>query len=118
MWPVTLRGKKIEIREIEPSDVDAIARVIGAPDVLRYTTWRGPADADAAAGFVRMARETAKAVPRTEYLMTIVDLESGQVAGSGGIRIEDPDARVGSLLVSSTRTGGIAASARRRPRWP
>ena len=99
MYPVTLRGKNIEIREIEPRDVDSIARVIGAPSVLQYTTWRGPADADAAAGFVRMAWETAAAVPRTEYVMAIVDLESGEVAGSGGIRIEDADARVGSLRV-------------------
>lgn len=99
MYPVTLHGETIEIREIEATDVDAIARVIGAPDVLRYTTWRGPADAEAAAGFVRMAQETAAVVPRTEYLMAIVDVESGQIAGSGGIRIEDAVAGVGSLRV-------------------
>jgi hypothetical protein len=34
MHPVILRGKKTGIREIEPSEVGAPARVIGAPDVL------------------------------------------------------------------------------------
>jgi RimJ/RimL family protein N-acetyltransferase len=97
MYPVTIRGTTIAIREIESGDVDAIARIIGAPDALRYTTWSGPADGEAAAGFVRMAQETARSVPRTEYLLAIVDLDSGEVAGTGGIRIEDADAGRGSL---------------------
>jgi [ribosomal protein S5]-alanine N-acetyltransferase len=89
--------RTIEIREIESGDVAAIARIVRAADVLRYTTWRGPADDEAAAGFVRMAQETATSVPRTEYLLAIVALDSGDVAGTGGIRIEDADAGVGSL---------------------
>jgi [ribosomal protein S5]-alanine N-acetyltransferase len=96
MYPVTIRGTTIVIREIETNDVDAIARIICAPDVLRYTTWRGPADREAAAAFVRMAQETATSVPRTEYLLAIVDLDSGEV-GAGGIRIENADAGRGSL---------------------
>jgi len=35
MCAVTLRGDTVEIREIEAADVDAIARIIGAPDVLQ-----------------------------------------------------------------------------------
>jgi RimJ/RimL family protein N-acetyltransferase len=97
MYPVNISRTTIEIREIEPGDLDAIARIIGAEDVLRYTTWRGPADREAAAGFVRMAREAAASVPRTEYLLAIVDVDSGEVVGTGGIRIEDPGTGLGSL---------------------
>jgi RimJ/RimL family protein N-acetyltransferase len=97
MHPVTVRGERIEIREIESADVDALAGVIGAPDVLRYTTWKGPADREAAAEFVRTAQESAIAEPRTEYLLAIVSNDSGEVVGTGGIRIEDASAGVGSL---------------------
>jgi RimJ/RimL family protein N-acetyltransferase len=97
MHPVTLHGERIEIREIHPADVDAIARIIGAPDVLRYTTWKGPSDREAAAEFVRTAQESAAAEPRTEYRLAIVSKDSGEVVGTGGIRIEDPYAGVGSL---------------------
>jgi len=97
MHPVTVRGETIEIREIHPADVDAIARIIGAPDVLRYTTWTGPADRDAAAHFVGMAQESAAAEPRTEYLLAIVSNDSGEVVGTGSIRIEDASSGVGSL---------------------
>lgn len=97
MHPVTLRGRTIEIREIEPADVGAIARIIGAPGVLRYTTWMGPTDEEAASHFVRTAQESAAAVPRTEYTLAIVANDSGEVVGTGGIRIEDPAAGLGSL---------------------
>ena len=92
-----MRGKTIEIREIERDDLAAVARIIGAPDVLRYTTWKGPADTGAAERFVEMAQSSATAVPRVEYLLAIVDVGSGMVAGTGGIRIEDADTGVGSL---------------------
>jgi RimJ/RimL family protein N-acetyltransferase len=67
------------------------------PDVLRYTTWTGPADQDAAADFVRTARASAAAEPRSDYTLAIVSNDSGEVVGTGGIRIEHPSAGVGSL---------------------
>ena len=75
------------VREIETGDAAAIARVIGAPNVLRYTTWKGPADAEEATNFVSMAKDTAVAIPRDEYLLATVDIESGEVAGAGDLRI-------------------------------
>jgi hypothetical protein len=77
MHPVTVRGERIEIREIHSADVAAISRIIGARDVLRYTTWKGPADREAGAELVRIAQESAAAEPRTEYLLTIVSNDSG-----------------------------------------
>ncbi len=97
MYPVAIHGRTIQIREIRSDDAAAIARIIGEPEVLRFTTWKGPADLDAAEQFVRAAQETAAATPRIEYTLAIVARDSGEVVGTGGIRIEDQTGRVGSL---------------------
>jgi RimJ/RimL family protein N-acetyltransferase len=97
MFPVAIRGESIELREMEPEDVPSIAEIIADEAVLRYTTWKGATDPEAAEGFVRMAQETAAATPRIEYLLTIAYLPSGEVIGTGGIRQEDDAGEMGSL---------------------
>ena len=96
MFPVTIRGRSIELREMRLEDAPAIADVIAFEAVLRYTTWKGPADLEAAEGFVRFAQETAVVTPRTEYLLSIA-LPTDEVIGAGGLRVQDEDKRVGSL---------------------
>ena len=117
--PPKWEREQIDIREIHAADVDAIARIIGAPDVLRYTTWKGPADEEAAAAFVRTAVESAAAELRVEYLLADVYRDSGGGRGNGwdsdrGSRRRESD-RSG---VSCIPIGGGAGSGRRRPGWP
>ncbi|MGH2538995.1 MAG: GNAT family N-acetyltransferase [Actinomycetota bacterium] len=97
MFPVAIRGDAIELRELEPTDAASLAVVIADEAVLRYTTWMGPTDLEAAEGFVRMAQETAVATPRIEYLLAVALLATGEVIGAGGIRIEDEASQVGWL---------------------
>jgi RimJ/RimL family protein N-acetyltransferase len=99
MYPVQIRGDTIELREFEEQDAVAIAAVIGDEAVLKYTTWKGPADFEAAQGFIRLAQEMAAASPRMEYILAIADLGTGEVFGAGGIRVEDEAGEVGSLRV-------------------
>ena len=97
MFPIAIRGESIELREMGPEDVPSLAEIIADEAVLRYTTWQGATDSEAAAGFVRRAQETAAATPRIEYLLTIAYLLSGEVIGTGGIRQEDDAAEMRSL---------------------
>lgn len=97
MFPVATRGEAIDLRELEPADAASLAVVIADEGVLRYTTWEGPSDRQAAERFGRMAQETAVAMPRIEYLLAIALVETGEVIGTGGIRHEDHASQVGSL---------------------
>jgi hypothetical protein len=72
---------------LEEHDAAAIAAVIGDEAVLAYTTWKGPSDLEAAKGSIQLARETAAASPRVEYLLAIADRDTGEVFGTGGIRV-------------------------------
>jgi len=99
MYPVKVRGDTIELRELETQDAGAIAAVIRDEAVLKYTTWKGPSDLEAAEGFIDLAQKTAAASPRTEYMLAIVVLGTGAVFGTGGIRVEDEAGEVGSLRV-------------------
>jgi [ribosomal protein S5]-alanine N-acetyltransferase len=99
MYPVNIRGDTIELRELDEQDAAAVAAIIGDEAVLKYTTWKGPTDFEAAGGFIRLAQETAAASPRIEYILAITDLGTGKVFGTGGIRVEDEAGEVGSLRV-------------------
>jgi RimJ/RimL family protein N-acetyltransferase len=112
MYPIRIRSDTIELRELEDHDAIAIAAIIGDDAVLEHTTWKGPSDLEAAKGFVRLAQQTAAASPRIEYLLAIADAGSGEVFGTGGIRLEDEAGEVGSLrvLLRRDRWGRGAAS--------
>jgi [ribosomal protein S5]-alanine N-acetyltransferase len=97
MFPVAIRGDTIDLRELKPEDAASLAAVIADEAVLRYTTWKGPADLGAAKGFVRMAQETAAVAPRIEYILAITLVATGELIGSGGIRREGEEGQVGSL---------------------
>jgi RimJ/RimL family protein N-acetyltransferase len=99
MYPIEVRSDTIELRELEEKDAAAIAAIIGDEAVLQYTTWKGPSDLEAAEGFIHLAQETAAASPRVEYLLAIVARSTGEVFGTGGIRMEDEAGSVGSLRV-------------------
>jgi RimJ/RimL family protein N-acetyltransferase len=99
MFPVAVQGDTIELRELEAEDGASIAARLADEAVLRYTTWEGPADREAAERFVRLARETAAASPRKEYRLAIGMQHSGEVVGTGGIRHEDEVGEVGSLRI-------------------
>lgn len=97
MFPVVIRSDKVELREMEAPDAAAVAEMIADEAVLRYTTWKGATDVEAAKRFVRTAQETAATAPRVEYLLSIAYLPTGEVVGTCGIRLEDAGAQVGSL---------------------
>jgi len=97
MFPVEIQGETIDLRELEAEDAPAIAAVIADEAVLRYTTWKGPADLEAAKGFVRLAQESAAATPRRQYTLAIALRRSGEVIGTGFIRHDDEEGKVGSL---------------------
>jgi ribosomal-protein-alanine N-acetyltransferase len=98
MLPVAIQGDTIELREMRAEDAASLAQIIADEAVLRYTTWKGATDIEAAEGFIRVAQETAAVMPRIEYMLTIAYLPTGEVIGTGGIRQEDEDGgEVGSL---------------------
>lgn len=99
MYPIKLQGDTIELRELDKEDAAAIAAVIGDEAVLQFTTWKGPSDLEAAEGFIQFAQETAAVARRIEYLLAIADRATGEVFGTGGIRVEDEAGEVGSLRV-------------------
>jgi [ribosomal protein S5]-alanine N-acetyltransferase len=85
----------IGLRQLQPSDAEAVARVIGDPMVLRYTTWRGPSDRAAAERLIETARADERQPRRRDYHWAIVRAE--ETVGVAGLRIESRRRREASL---------------------
>ena len=72
MYPVSLRGQLVTLREFRPDDIDDALHVVGDD---RVTTWlsfdsRSP---EATAQMITGAIERARHEPRTEYYLAVAD---------------------------------------------
>lgn len=95
-YPVELRGPRIVLREFAEGDAPAIQRYAGDPEVARHMTW-DPNTPEQTQEFLRRRLEAARRPDRDEYELAIVRLDTGELIGGAGLRIDSREHRRGDI---------------------
>lgn len=104
---------RLELRELEASDFEAVHRYASDPEVTRFMTW-GPNDADATHAFLARARAAASASPRRAWELAVVAREDGALVGSCGAYLRRADRReweIGYVLARPWWRRGLGTEA-------
>ncbi len=80
MYPVTITGERVTLREFEPGDLDPSMAIVGDDAVTRTLSFDSRTRDEQAA---RLADDIARArgSPRTDYYLTIVRSDGGRLIG-------------------------------------
>lgn len=103
LYPVTLAGERVGLRELTEDDVPAVHAIVGDPQVCETLIFP-PKTLDETAVYVAAAMRAAEQEPRTSYFLAVVEAGSGELVGT---------ARIGLGEFSSGNIG----YAIRRDRW-
>ncbi|MDX3387885.1 GNAT family protein [Streptomyces niveiscabiei] len=72
MYPVLRRGERLELRELQPTDTDAVFAIYGSELATAHLTFE-PRTLDDVRDIVARARTAARTEPRTEYVLAVTD---------------------------------------------
>lgn len=78
--PITLENNRARLRPLEASDFEALKQIAFDADIWRYTLTPAPQDAVGLAAYLAQALKDRAAGLR--YPFAIIDLDTGQLAGS------------------------------------
>lgn len=98
MFPVTIKGSAVLLREFEQWDANALCRVYGDEMATRHLSFE-PRTPEQTRGIVFSAAESAEADPRTEYMLAVEDIALGGLIGSARLATgEYSSAQIGFAL--------------------
>jgi ribosomal-protein-alanine N-acetyltransferase len=80
MFPISVTGRLVVLREFQPEDVAAVYAVVGDDRVTRWLSFDSR-DVAAAATMVEGAMQRARQQPRTEYYLAIATPPSSALVG-------------------------------------
>lgn len=101
MFPVFLRGERINLREFEMDDAAARWSYVSDPLVSRHQSWTPLADFEACKQMLQSDIDEAKSDDRKQYLLA-ADL-SGEIIGEAGINVGDSRSASGSIFFTMSR---------------
>ena len=107
---VDLETSRTKIREMAPSDLDALFQLTNDPDVTRYVRWP-LRTREELQSFIFNLNDRKIKTPRTAYLLTVEDRETGDTLGFLKILItstEDEQVEVGGYLLKTHWGKGLA----------
>lgn len=79
-WPIELDGSQTALREFEPTDVDAVAAIIGDDRVTRFLSFDSRTR-EQAAEMIKSTIERAQADPRTEFYLAVTSRDTDVLVG-------------------------------------
>lgn len=88
MFPVTLRGGGVTLREIEERDIPLIHDYASDPEVTRYMTWGPNASLDQTAAFARGQMAAARVEPRDQFELVVARASDDELVGRVRLTIE------------------------------
>jgi ribosomal-protein-alanine N-acetyltransferase len=101
MFPVTLKGERVNLREFDITDAPARWAYVSDPLVSRYQSWTPLADLGACKDMLISDITEAKSEDRKVYLLAI-ELD-GQVVGEAGINLGPARSASGSIFYTINR---------------
>jgi len=113
MYPVSLRGDKVALREFQPDDLDAVHAVVGDE---RVATWLSfdTRNREQAEAMLTGALERARLEPRTEYYLAVVLPDSDRLIGFARIGLAGVQAgKLGYAIRADEWGKGYATDAAR-----
>lgn len=86
MWPVSLAGQTLKMREFAPGDAEALYKVYGDADATRHLSFeaRTPEQVEL---IVNVAIECAEAPQRSIYMLAVASIESGELIGAARLAL-------------------------------
>jgi ribosomal-protein-alanine N-acetyltransferase len=96
VFPVTLKGSRITLRELCEDDHDSVQQYAGDSEVVKYDLW-GPNTPEQSREFIRFAMSVQRMSPRLTYELAIQLNANSQLIGACGIRIRDAVHRAGDI---------------------
>jgi RimJ/RimL family protein N-acetyltransferase len=92
MYPVTIHGERLNLREFTEDDIDAVLEIYGDPVVTKHLSFE-PRNRDQVAATIAAVTKAARDEPRTEYSLaaTLTSREAGvgQVIGFARLAIDN-----------------------------
>ncbi|WP_329303976.1 GNAT family N-acetyltransferase [Streptomyces sp. NBC_00659] len=96
MYPVTRSSARLGLRELAPTDVDAVFAIYGSPAATAHLSFE-PRDREQVEQIVARSITAAAATPRTEYALAVTEQETGALIGFGRLAL-DPHQQRGATL--------------------
>jgi len=87
MYPVTITGERIVLREFTGDDVDAVLAVYGDPVVTEHLSFE-PRDRDQVVRTIETVTRAALAEPRSEYSLAVALADSGTCIGFARLAVD------------------------------
>jgi RimJ/RimL family protein N-acetyltransferase len=87
MYPVTVTGIHLELREFTSDDVDAILAIYGDPQVTEHLSF-SPRDKQQVTATIQTVTKAATAQPRIEYSVAAALIDTGQIIGFARLAVD------------------------------
>jgi RimJ/RimL family protein N-acetyltransferase len=113
MYPVTVKGERITLREFTEDDVDAVLVVYGDPIVTEHLSFE-PRTRDQVAKTIETVTTAACAEPRTEYSLAAALADTGETVGFARLAVDaqhpgQSSGQLGFTLRADTWGQGLGA---------
>ncbi|WP_171113954.1 MULTISPECIES: GNAT family protein [Streptomyces] len=96
MYPVHRLSRRLELRELRADDADAVFAIYGSETATEHLSFE-PRTLDQVRQIVGRSIEAAKADPRAEYALAIVERSTGALVGFGRLAL-DPHQPSGATM--------------------
>ncbi|MGW0824973.1 GNAT family N-acetyltransferase [Streptomyces sp. NPDC002845] len=96
MYPVHRLSRRLELREFQEADADAVFAIYGSETATEHLSFE-PRTRDEVRQIVTRCMETAKADPRSEYALAVVERGTGTLIGFGRLA-PDPHQTRGATM--------------------
>ncbi|GAA0367270.1 GNAT family N-acetyltransferase [Actinoallomurus spadix] len=87
MYPVTVKGDRVSLREFTPEDVDAVLAIYGDPVATRHLSFE-PRTREQVQATITAVTNAARAEPRTEYSLAAALPSTDEVIGFARLAID------------------------------
>jgi len=87
MYPVTLTGKRLTLREFTDDDINAVLAIYGNPVVTEHLSFE-PRTREQVAVTLQSVTTAARVEPRTEYSLAAALPETGEVIGFARLAVD------------------------------
>jgi RimJ/RimL family protein N-acetyltransferase len=86
MYPVRLTASTLMLREFTGDDAGALYKVYGDAEATRHLSFE-PKDPEQVSAVVAAAVTSGPAAPRTEYMLVVADVQSGELVGAARLAL-------------------------------
>ncbi|MFJ1575846.1 GNAT family N-acetyltransferase [Streptomyces sp. NPDC088147] len=102
MYPIARHDVRLAIRELATDDVDAVLAIYGSPEVTEHLSF-APRSRPEVEGIVARSMASATVSPRNEYALSLVERDSGELAGFVRLAL-DPHQQRSATIGGALRT--------------